>query len=341
MFMNRGKGNLNYDFEYDVYLYAKTYITKLGYTPLEDGDATKLLSQMFNILRNYISPKPRKVHIAKGLKFPREYLTGINLVIDEITNGVNLMPRCSRKQLSRQGYTDGMLLDWGIHHLHIGTNKIINGKSKGLIEGGKYILFCYFHDNDAYLIGLYDHKSWTKTHVLEVVANNWSFILEPYCLRGAVGLAREIEDSDRLHLREAHINSPIKVGNKVYFGPGGGMTCSGFGSNEVRNALIVMRAMDSLSNWISTNAEYLESKIKKHIKKEARIELQFDMLKYITSRTFVLYDKSNGLVIYIPSSDEPAFLLDREKSLLLVSSERDLEYIHPLALKGDVYIETV
>lgn len=341
MSMNRGKGSLNYDFEHDVYLSAKRYIAKLSYTPLEDCDATELLSQMFNILRNYITPKPRKVHIAKGLRFPREYLTGVNRVIDEITNGVNLTPRCSRKQLSRQGYTDGMLLDWGIHHLHIGTGKISNGKSKGLIEGGKYILFCYFHDNDAYLIGLYDHKSWTKTHVLEVVANNWDFILEPYHLRGVVGLAREIEDSDRQHLRNAHINSPIKIANRFYFGPGGGMTCSGFGYNEVRNALIVMRAIDSLSDWISTNAEYLEDKIKKHINKDAEIALQFDMLKYITSRTMVLYDKNNGLVIHIPSSDEPASLLEREKSLLLVSHERDLDYIHPLALKGDVYIETV
>lgn len=341
MLIHRRKGSLSYDFDHDVYLSAQRYIAKLGYTPLKDCDATQLLSQMFNILRNHITPKPRRVHIAKGLKFPREYLTSINHVIDEITNGVNLMPRCSRKQLSRYGHTDGMLLDWGIHHLHIGTKKVINGKSKGLVEGGKYILFCYFHDNDAYLIGLYDHKSWTKTHVLEVIANNWDFILEPYHLRDVVGLAREIEDPDRLRLRNAQINVPVKIGNRFYFGPGGGMTCSGFGYNEVRNALIVMRAMDSLSDWISTNTEYLEDKIKKHIKKETEIELNFDMLKYIISRTMVLYDKYNGLTIYIPSSDKPASLLDREKSLLLVSNERDLDYIHPLALKGDVYIETV
>ncbi|MFM5438810.1 hypothetical protein ACET9K_04980 [Aeromonas enteropelogenes] len=341
MSMNRSKGHLSYDFEHDVYLSAKRYITKLGYIPLKHCDTTQLLSQMFNILRNYITPKPRKVHIAKGLKFPREYLTGINHVIDEITNGVNLMPRCSRKQLNQRGHIDGMLLDWGIHHLHIGTKKVNNGKNKGLIEGGKYILFCCFHDDDAYLIGLYDHKSWTKANVIEVIANNWDFILEPYYLRGVVGLSREVNDSDRLLLRNSQINTPIKVGNKFYFGPGGGMTCSGYGANEVGNALEIMRAMDNLSDWVSDNTEYLEGKIRNHVNKEIEIELHFDMLKYMTSKTIVLYDKNHGLSIYIPSSDEPASFLDREKSLLLVSNERDLEYIHPLALKGNVYIETV
>src|SRR5690554_391832 len=207
---------MNFDFEKDILNWSNRVISRLGHEPSGDCESPSRLSQVFNILRNRIPPVPRTVEVATDFTCPQSYLNGYKQVISEIDRGDDLMPRCSRQQVNRSGYIDLMLLDWGIYHLHLGTDKISKGKTKGLIQGHKEILFVFITNDKAYIIGIFDHSSWTKQAVLQIVHDNWPHLLEPWKLNNVLDLAVEPTDADRKPLRNAYVNCPFKIGNNIY-----------------------------------------------------------------------------------------------------------------------------
>lgn len=211
------------------------------------------------------------------------------------------MPRGSRQQVNKSGYIDLMLLDWGIHHLHLGTEKIIKGKNKGLIQGLQQILFVFITDDKAYIIGIFDHSSWTKKAVLHIIHDNWPHLLEPWKLNRAFDLVVESTDADRKSLRDAYVNSPFEIGNNVYFGAGGGITLAGTGSNEIHKANIVLRAANGLSDWVNGNVAYIE----KNIDSKLGV-LSFDVSRYILSKTLSISAPQNNARIFFPSTEPPS-----------------------------------
>ena len=64
---------------------------------------------------------PRK--IIKADEFtspPPELVDGFNILIDKIKEGIDITPHLSKK-LTDLNYDDPLLNDWGIYHLHLGT----------------------------------------------------------------------------------------------------------------------------------------------------------------------------------------------------------------------------
>lgn len=291
---------MNFDFEKDILNWSNRAISRLGYDPSGDCEVSSRLSQVFNILRNRIPPVARDVEIAVGLSCPQSHLKGYKQVISEIKNGDNLMPRCSRQQLNKSGYINLMLIDWGIHHLHLGTERITKGKTMGLFQGHKEILFVFFTNDTAYIIGVFDHSSWTKQDVLQIVHDNWPHLLEPWKLKRVIEVDGEPTDADRKLLRDAFVNSPLKIGNNVYLGPGGGITSAGTGANEIQKVNEVLRAAGELRKWINSNATHIEEIIGSKLG-----DLNFDVSRYILSRTFSISAPQNNVRIFIPST-EPA-----------------------------------
>jgi len=290
--------NMNLDFEKDILDWSNAAISRLGYQAVDENEVLSRLAQVFGIIRNKIPPEPRKVEIATGFTCPVEHLNGYKKIISEIESGTDLMPRCSRQQTNKSGYTDRMLLDWEIYHLHLGTEKIKKGKNKGLIQGHKEVLFVFITNEVAYIIGVFDHSSWAKQEVLQIVYDNWPHLLEEWKLRNVVDLAREVTDEGRKILRNGNVNSPVKIGNHVYLGPGGGITSVGTGANETHKALMVLRKADTLSDWISENSEYIEQSLNSKLG-----NIKFDVSRFILSKTFSVYDQENRVRIFISSTD--------------------------------------
>lgn len=323
------------DFDNDILTWSDLTISRLGYQPSGEGKAASRLAQVFSILRNRIPPIPREVRIAENFICPQIHDAGFNQIVSEIMNGTDLMRRCSRKQSNQSGYYDRMLLDWGIYHLHLGTVEITQGRNRSLIQGHKEILFVFITNEVAYIIGIFDHSSWERLQVMKIVHSNWPHLLEPWKLRGVIDLAREVSDDDRRTLRGANINSPFKIEDTVYFGPGGGLTGAGTGANETNKALIVMRAADNLGRWIKENKDFIEQKIDMRLGR-----IVFDVGRFILSRTYSVYDPQNRIRIYLPS-EEPAGSLVHPAQASLIDPTGEMYSYHEPGSFVDILIESV
>ncbi|WP_005223693.1 hypothetical protein [Marichromatium purpuratum] len=320
---------MSFDFEKDILIWSNRAISRLGYKPSGKCEASYRLSQVFNILRNRIPPTPRAVEVAKGFNCPQSRINGYKQVVSEIERGDDLTPRCSRRQAKKTNYIDPMLLDWGIHHIHLGTKEILTGKNKGLIQGHKEILFAFITDEKAHIIGVFDHTSWAKKSVLKIVYNNWPHLLEPWRLKRDLELSREPADADIRSLREAYINSLIKIGNDIYLGPGGGITTAGTGLNETHKSNMVLRAADDLRDWVNENINSIE----KHIKSKLG-PLSFDVSRYILSNKFSISAPRNNLRIFIPSTSPVASLIHPAQASSVEPIAENYHYHNPGSFSG-------
>ena len=331
---------MNFDFKKDILDWACSKVEKLGYEPKNKKSSIDVLDQFFNIIRNTIPPKPRNIKIAKKFSCPEVYFDGYNQLLLEIKQGVNLTPRSSRQQKNKHNYLDGALIDWNIHHLHLGKKTITTGKNKGLIEGYKDVIFSFIGEDCVYIIGIYDHDSWTKQSVLQTVHDNWPQLLEPFKINRAVDLATEVTDDDRKQLRKASINSPIKIGNNVYFGPGGGMTTAGVGYNEVKQSNYIIEAAYDLERWINNNPHQFNAVFMNKPFSLDQDVLKFDVSRFVFTRNYVITAIKNGLRLYIPSSDPAGSLIHPSLINLIEPDANQYQYFEPNAI-SNIFVESV
>ncbi|CCO45877.1 conserved hypothetical protein [Vibrio nigripulchritudo SOn1] len=287
----------------DVYAWSKKVTEESGYQP--SSDKFIALANVFTLDRMFISPLPRVVHVARNFSAPEKYTGVIDTIKSDFAHGREVNKRLSRKIREDKIYTDNLLADWGIHHLHLGDSLIPKGKNKGLFKGNKELLFVLVTNEAAYLIGVFDHHSWTRSEVLEIVYDNWSYLIEKHELKGVVGLAREVTEKDRYELRTANVNTPIQVRGKIFMGPGGGLTLGGIGGKDVSKANLVLRAAKQTEDWVNENYSMIRRAFESHgINLESQ-SLHFHVSKFSISMMPTVILKPSGWRLHIPSLDEP------------------------------------
>ena len=94
-----------------------------------------------------------------------------------------------------------MLYEWDVHHLHISSTI----KSDGFVQRANPLLYAVFKPNDAYLIDILDHQSWTVDDVFEVMIDNWPDNNLVRVVPNSVGLERQVSATERAQLRNAGI----------------------------------------------------------------------------------------------------------------------------------------
>lgn len=302
---------MRHSFEGDILSWSKSVLRKFDYSiPEKDvQDPLACLSLVFAIERQLVSPVPREVKIARGFKCPSHLLCGYAQLIHEIEHGLDLTPRLSRKIKDKKIFIDKMLADFGVRHFHLGVDIIKSGHKKGMVVGGEEVIFAWVDAYCFYVIGIYDHNSWTKESVLETIYENWPELLGKYELRGAVGLSRYVSESDRERLRKANINTPVQIKNKIYFSPGSGLATDGSCARDVEKALVVLRAADSLVNWLLENKDFLRHRYDIDCTHEY---FYLDVERFIFFREFIVYLHGKRIFIKIPSDAEQASLINPE-----------------------------
>ncbi len=73
---------------------------------------------------------------------------------------------------------DGLLRDWGIHHLHF-EKSFYRGSKKRTNE----ILFVMIQNNNVYFIDIFKHNDWLNLEALKIIYRNWEKALEPFELK--------------------------------------------------------------------------------------------------------------------------------------------------------------
>lgn len=182
---------------------------------------------IYDIERYYfrkIKSNIRRVHVSSCLSsLPPQLKVAYKEIIKSISEGNELLKYQSRL-LKNVNFDDMMLADWGIQHLHLETEV----ESDGYVKRTSELLFVRFTDDDAFIIGIYQHGDWTDLDIIETIHFEWPDSIEKFKMNGIIALEHNISNSERQLLRNSGMNTPIQVSDgAIYMGPGMGMSTAG------------------------------------------------------------------------------------------------------------------
>lgn len=278
-------------------------INKIAGELLRDLDVESDLKSKDNLvefLRYHILwiPKiPREVHISKQLnesqKF-KQYEKAIAFIKEKIEKGEDIMPFASaRKKPSKKGenpYNDDLLNDWGIYHLHLGTEYSKSGK----IKRSEDLLFCIINLKSVYFIDIQGHRdNWANKELLEIVYDNWSELLEPYELDMIPDYnytSEEIRD-----FRKIGSNMCVTLKNDKTFMIGN-FAVDGTSMQVVYRVKAIEKELKRLENKFKTDKEIVEK-----LGNYSTIKLTGCGLSAL-GFTFMSFSVDNGKIIYITPS---------------------------------------
>jgi len=236
---------------------------------------------------------PRVIHKPMGFACPSQYADALASLETKITAGEDLFPYQSRKIID-VNYKDRLLNDWGIQHLHLGTEMEV---SRPLIKGTSEVLFVYFQGSDAYFITIAAHDTWTDQDMIRVLHDNFPNSIESWRPNDVVGLTHAPSDSEVKTLRKAGINSALEIyPGVVYLGPGGGLASDGTSmqvSREVIGHVRMLRNMEKQIREKETDIRNLISDSTRPVPEILRFKLLLDGSRHViieTTTDIVVYE---------------------------------------------------
>jgi hypothetical protein len=217
----------------------------------------KLSILYFNWFYRLIQPVKRKVHYSKEFICPANLKAGLKEVVRKIQSGHELIAHQSRN-LKKLKFNDGLFNDWGLQHLHLGTEI----EEDGFVTRNGDVLYILFDNENAYLIQVMDHKSFSKLELMRIVHRNWPETISKHRAVGFDSLAYEITDND-VHLsRKEGSNIFIEVDGIIYFPTGGGITSSKKSVSALRHSDFYFFRVKNIEKKIKTNLnQYVQDAI--------------------------------------------------------------------------------
>ncbi|MCS3529405.1 hypothetical protein [Chryseobacterium sp. JUb7] len=271
-----------------VELESKNFITD----DLDDD----MISILYFTLQNRIIPKKRR-NIFKSNIFhcPDVLINNLSFLEEKIRNGEELLPHQS-KRLENLEDKDGLLFDWNIFHLHLGTTL----ESDGFVQRTGPLLYCIFDDQNAYFIQILNHGQWTNQGLLKIIHENWPQTIKNFriCEGQNVTLTHNPSDSEINDFRKANINTLIKVDeNVIYLGPGFGFTSSGHSAKAVQNHIRNKNALNDFQELLVKNTEQELLKLFGSLEVIKIKELELSMMNH--QEGFKLVEKNNNLELFL------------------------------------------
>jgi len=197
-------------------------------------DLKGLLKEFHNLFLKQVSQRRRQVHVSEELTrhnlFKNEKQQVVEQIVATLENGGPLTPYLSEKSEQLQHF-DSSLAHFGVHHFHLGEKTQHSGVRAGQVKGTKSLLFVRITESDAYLLDILNHdmkRGFLNMHLLRVMYRNWPESIEPFRLKGAIGVAVKYSDEEAAELLENDVNVIVELGEEqVYMLPGMGTTTAG------------------------------------------------------------------------------------------------------------------
>ncbi len=198
-----------------------------------------------------IADAPRRVFLASSLDRQSKFENVITKILDKIEKGEPLLSYQSRL-LKNTDYDDGLLMDWGVQHLHLGDST----ESDGYVKRTKELLFIKFTPDSAYVLGIFEHNEWSTLSILEIIHENWPETIDRYKIRDVVDVSYSPDEETIQNFRKIGVNYAVKLkDNTVYMGPGGGITTAGTPTEVTHNVLHLRKTFSHAYNHIVKNFE--------------------------------------------------------------------------------------
>lgn len=249
------------------------------------------IAEFFNLIERIPVPRPRKIHKSKTFFCPKELQNNLEVLENKILKGEAITNYLSKKIIDSH-FSDSMLYDFGITHLHLGKEG--NSKDEPFVERTGKILYCVLKDDDAYFLTIDDHKKWSDIRFIEIMKDNFPELLEKHKIEG-LELGREITNEERENLHKHNIISVLQIDKEMFTPIGGGVTMNGLSLRGMLNAINQLRFFDYLEK--EAQAIYNDNK-ESIISETGNIEdLEFHFSDF--DNPLFLYDKNNGYKIDI------------------------------------------
>ena len=227
---------------------------------------------------------PRQVHRSWALRNkilrPLE-IHGLERIAANVFAGSDLLPflgvatstlRQRHKEVPKSGLAKGkqrwqpdwLFSDWGIHHFHLGPD--LEAKGKKVLRGDR-VLFAYLTNTDAYFIDVLPHKkadggvAWADKKILETLCSEWPDVLDRFELKGLKPPPKETQfNSSEIHsLRQAGATPSLTINNKVYMGPGMGMSSDRSSTRAVRLSDEIRRELNHVEQLFRDSPEHAKA----------------------------------------------------------------------------------
>lgn len=187
------------------------------------------IDTLINIYYTLIPQKERGVVESKNLSCPEKVKNGYELLKVKISKGINLNPHLS-KQVFNPKFNDGMHLDFGLYHFHLGGGIENDKRGNVFSERSGPLLVAYVTDTTIYCLGIFEHSSelWSSSKLIEVIDEEWPHLIEHKKVTLATDISPVIEDKDRAKFRKNGLNTVVTLANgSSYLWLGDGIAASG------------------------------------------------------------------------------------------------------------------
>ena len=232
-------------------------------------DVRSLAARYLEMLNRRITPLPRRVHFSEEIheslgKLRREKVTkqrekaaeawkAVFLLWHLFTEGETVNSFLSKGIDSATGERsiDGLLWDFGMHHLHLSKEV----EKSGFVKRSDYLLFAIVAQEDAYFVDVRRHPrhgdlGWVRQDLLRIVHSNWPKLVEPNILRGVKGTG--LTDEEKQELRRKNVNCAVQIGDNAIAPMRGGVTAAG-------TSTLCQFLADKFLNEIGEYQSYLET----------------------------------------------------------------------------------
>lgn len=189
-------------------------------------------------LRKRLVPRRRyKVHLSRELQANpsgRVLKPVLDEVIEKLQGGQSIEPYLS-KAASGATSQDGLLVHWGIHHLHL--SPLASVGSDGFVDRADDLLFFRVDAANAYLIDIVPHRTqalFVREGLVRTVDRNWPALHHAIERPGGV-LLQQLNDRENKSLRKKNANAPIQADARIVM-PSSGAVSSGHSMDSVMAA---------------------------------------------------------------------------------------------------------
>lgn len=218
-------GNISIDFVKDWASHLEKLLVSEGQRVNTESDSIEVIAQYYAYERRFPTIERKEIHKAKGFSCPAAHAKGLSLIESKLVSGESVRAHLNTTSIDLKK-RDDLLVEWGIHHLHLGT--IPHSRDSRFVERTGPLLYCRITKSDAYFIGVKPHGQWTNQNLIQILHDNWPSSISQYRLNNVTELAIPVDQSDRAQLRQGNVNSFVELAPGVVYGSlGGGFTSSG------------------------------------------------------------------------------------------------------------------
>lgn len=286
--------SLKLDLREDFYKYIETEVQRLksdGFKFSSKEKDVSYIAEFYNLIERIPIPRPRKTHKSKTFFCPKELKNNLEVLENKIVKGEAITNYLSKKIMDAH-FSDSMLYDFGITHLHLGKEE--NSKDEPFVERTGKILYCVLKDDDAYFLTIDEHGKWSDIKLIEIIKDNFPELLEKHKIEG-LELGREITNEKRENLHKHNIIPMLQIDEEMFTPIGGGVAMNGL---SLRGMLIAINQLKFIYYLENKVLSFYEENKESIILKTGNIEdLEFHFSDF--DNPLFLYDKNNGYKIDI------------------------------------------